>query len=301
MPWARWHFATDGHFSHFCYAREVANYLIGDKIGGVYRLDQAGSTLALTRLSLPVTRIAWSDLGQMGFCLLGTKILARLNRKLETEWEIESNKEILDITIDPYGNFVAISMADATISIIDYERNRVAEYETPRPMDWIQFRMEEPTLIAASSNGLIYSFSMSGAKNWNENLWSAIGGFDIAHGRRMLYVAGHNLGVMQLDVNTGKSKGALVVDGTVNKVATSFDGARIAGSTIEKKFFWLDTDGEMIFTCDLPDVVSCLSINPLGQNCCVGLNGGPLTCLDWSNQDRFLKTMKMAKQKKSSS
>jgi WD40 repeat protein len=298
MPWNRWTFSTDGPLSSFTLSRETGHFFVSDKIGSIYRLDATGRTLTLNRVALPIRKVAWSDNGKVGFCLIGKNILIRMDHKLKTLWEIEVSTEIIDIAIESHGHFLAISLADSTISIVDNDRNRVADFETVRPMNWLQFKMESPSLVCSASNGLICSYSLYGNKEWDENLWSALGGFDIAHGKRSLFVAGFNLGIMQINLQNGDGKGALVVEGTVTNVAASFDGQTVLGCTIEKHIFLLDTAGEVIWSCELPDSVSDIMLHPLGRTALIGLPTGQLYCLDWGNELRYSKALKLSKKKK---
>lgn len=280
-PSVRWRFATEAPLTGLQLARETGEVLAGDDIGSLYRIDRRGDYSAVTRIRAAIQAIALSDDGQFAAALADDTQIYRLDRHLQTVWRLDLPERCLQVAIDPYGQYIAVSLADCGNLVFDARRRRVAGFPTIRPLKHLQFLTSEPKLIGAAEHGLLCCHSLSGQCLWEEKLWSNVGRLAATGGGELIYLAGFNHGVQTYD-GQGAPVGSYIVEGTVNRIAASYDPHRLIASTVEKRLYWLDADGELLWASDTPQSVSQLCCDPFGEWAVSGFEDGQVVCLDWS-------------------
>jgi hypothetical protein len=75
--------------------------------------------------------------------------------------------------------------------------------------------------------------------------------------------------------------GSYQVGGTVARVSTSFLPGHIAAATLERHFYYIESDGQVDFQATLPDDVCRVFCEPSGKGVVVGLTSGRIMRLDW--------------------
>lgn len=280
-PLVRWIFNTEAPLTGLCLARETGEVLAADAIGSLYRIDRRGGYSAVNRIREPIRHIAFSDDGEFAAALAGESQVYRFDRQLQTVWKLDLPEQCLQVAIDPYGQYIAVSLADGGNLIFDARRRRVAGFATIRPLSHLAFLTTEPTLVSAAEHGLICCHSITGESLWEEKLWSNVGRLTATGDGELIYIAGFNHGVQTFD-GSGAPIGSYIVEGTVNRIATSYEPQRLIASTIEKHLYWLDADGELLWATMTPEDVVHLSCDPFGEWAVCGFAGGQVICLDWS-------------------
>ena len=111
-PEVRWSFSTEAPLAALELAAESGDLLAADQSGGLYRLDNRGQFLALTRGHRNVRKVAFSATANAAVVLSSDSQVSWLNEKLDVQWSFELHEACLDIAIDPYGNHFAVSLAD---------------------------------------------------------------------------------------------------------------------------------------------------------------------------------------------
>ena len=269
----RWSFATDAPLVGLQFGRESGETLAADESGGLYLLDRQGQITALTRGFHGVLSIAWSDSGNGGAVLLEDRKVCRLTPRLTVDWSRELPDSPLAVAVDPFGNNIAVSMADAATIVLDWKKNLTCEFSTIRPLKFLRFVSTDRKLIGAAEYGLLCCHDFSGNELWNEKIWTNIGDLSITGKADTVLMAGFNHGIQVFDADGGQC-GAYMVEGAPNRVSTTFTRERVAATTIEHYLYWMDSDGELLWATEADEDFVGLHSDPLGNGLVCGLRSG---------------------------
>ncbi|MBX3436438.1 MAG: hypothetical protein KF861_03035 [Planctomycetaceae bacterium] len=280
-PVVRWRFTAEACLTGLSLAAETGEVLATDEIGSIYRIDRSGEYSAVTRLRDPIQHVAFSDDGQFVAALAAETQVHRFNRQLQTVWRLDLPERCLQVAIDPYGQYIAVSLADGGNLVFDAQKRRVAGFATIRPLKHLKFLTGRAALLAAAEHGLVCCHSLSGESQWEEKLWSNVGQLAATGDGELVYIAGFNHGIQAFD-GSGAPQGSYIVEGTVNRVATSYEPNRLIASTVERHLYWLDADGELLWATVAPEDVAHVACDPFGEWGLCGLIGGEVICLDWT-------------------
>lgn len=265
-------------------ARESGELIAADSSGGLYRLDRQGQIVALTRGMHSVEEIAWSDTGQGGAVLTDDSTVSLLDKQFSTRWTVRLHADVLGLAVDPTGRHVAISLANGNNVILNDRKKHVAQFDTMRPLSFLQFLITEPALIGAADYGLLCRHRVHGAAEWSEATWSNAGSMSATGDGRAIFLAAFSYGIQRFD-EVGQQRGTYMVEGTPHRVAASYLAERLVVATMERKLYWLDGDGEMLWATQLPDDVGDVCCDPLGKGIVVGFESGRLVALDWGHPE----------------
>lgn len=280
-PSVKWTFGTEGALTGVSLARESGEVIASDDTGGLYRLDRKGQYAAVTRAREGITHLAQSDDGQSCVAIVGEASLHRFDRQLKTEWQLDLPGRCLALATDPFGQYIGVALEEAVNVIYDAKKRRVARFDSIRPLSHLQFIVTEPTLIAAADHGLLCCMSLKGERLWEEKIWSNVGSLAITGDGELVYLAAYAHGIQVFD-GDGDSVGSYVVDGTVKRIAASYEPYRIVASTLEQHLYLLDPDGEMLWATKTPEELASLVCDPLGELVVCGFSDGHVVGLDWS-------------------
>lgn len=279
-PQLKWEVGTDGPLKAMAYCRESGDLFIADQTSALYRIDRHGQIAALTRLHHPIMALDWSDNGAQGIVLAGADQLIRFDRELEVVHKLSLPEVCLSTAISPFGNHVAVGLANGTTLIYNERKRRLAQFETIRPLSFLAFCTTDALLFGAAEHGLVCCHNLAGAEVWQQKNWANVGKLAVTGDGDLLYLASFSHGVQTLD-GDGASVGSYVLEGTVNRVDVSFEPQRLIVSTIERSLFWLDADGELLWGTTLPDDVVDVICDPLGEWAIVGLAEQGVYRVDW--------------------
>jgi outer membrane protein assembly factor BamB len=264
-------------------ARESGEVLVADELGGLYCLDRTGRYSSVTRVREPVTGLTWSDDGQFAYAILGQSEVHRFDRQLQALWKLELQDECLAVATEPFGQYVAIGLSCGLNLIYDGFKRRVARFDSIRPLTFLRFLASEALLVGSADHGLLCCHALSGERLWEEKLWSSVGDLTTTGAGDLIYLAGHTHGVQTFDGH-GDPIGSYVVEGTVNHLAASYDPNRLIVSTLERHLYWLDADGELLWSSSPDDDVRFLACDAFGELALCGFASGNVVCLDWSRK-----------------
>jgi len=279
-PRQRWAFTADAPLLSLELVRETGEILAADESGGLYLLDRRGKIRALSRGFHDLSSLTWSDTGTYGAALLDEATVCRFDRRFDVKWSITLYEAVTAVVISPYGNHVAVSMANGSNLILDDRKRKIANFETVRPLSFLQFVAEAPALLGAAEYGLICRHKLNGAEVWSEKLWSNVGDMSATGDGKHLYVAGFNRGIQAFALD-GENTGSYVVEGTPNHISTSYMQKRIAATTLERHFYWLAAGGQMLWATHLPDDACRLLCDPRGEWVVCGFKSGRVVFLEW--------------------
>ena len=279
-PGLRWSFSTDAPLVDLVTARESGEVLAGDASGGIYMLDRRGRAVAVTRGFANLSALAFSDTGEALAAVVRDTKLCRLDRRLDMRWSIDLPDTIRAVAVDPFGEYIAASLANGRTHVLDSQRDTVSRFETARPLCLLTLIATEPVVIGAAEYGLLCSYSLDGALNWNEQLLSSVGDLAATGDGGNVYLAGFSHGVLAFD-GEGMNRGTYVVEGTPNHVSTSFVSRRLCVTTLERHTYWIDANGEMLWAGVLPEDAVRVHCDPVGNGAVCGLVSGRILSVGW--------------------
>ncbi|MDP1796644.1 MAG: hypothetical protein Q8K78_04150 [Planctomycetaceae bacterium] len=278
-PVLRWSFSTDARLTDMRYARETGEVLAADESGGLYLLDRRGQVAALTRTGHQFRFVAFADTGTAGAVIVDERQVAWLDRHLQFVWKRSLPDDAIGLAMDPYGTHVIIALASGHNVIYNTDKKKLLEFESLRPLRYLQWTAATTGLLAAADYGFFARYTLQGDLDWSERLWSTVSDLAVTGDGEMVVLAGLAHGVQVYDAQ-GASQGSFVLDGTASLVAASYNRRRIAAATLERHITLLDTEGTMRWLVQPPDDVIRLQIGPLGDDVVIGFADGRITRLD---------------------
>jgi hypothetical protein len=279
-PELGWSFETIKELVCMDHARESGEIVVGDAAGTIYRLDRWGTVLSVTRGLRDLNALSWSDTGETGAVLFGEAQFCLFKSDMKLDWSIDLPQDGLDIAIDPFGRYIAVSLSDGETLIFNAHKKRVGRYETLRPLRYLEFRVTEPAVLGVADYGSICCHDLKGNELWHGPILSNIGDISAAGSGDLIFLAAYNHGVQAYD-GDGNHHASYIVDGTVNHVGTSFIGHRIAASTIERHLYWINGDGKTVWTTTVDEDVRSILCDPLGKWLICGFASGAIHRLNF--------------------
>ena len=124
--------------------------MAADFAGKLYCIDRAGKVLSLMRGLKDIRTLVWSDIGNAGVALFGNANISHFNQKMKLEWSFDLAEAALDVAIDSYGNYIAVSLANGVNQIFDSNKKRVNRFEIIRSLMFLEFLLSKPSIVGAS-------------------------------------------------------------------------------------------------------------------------------------------------------
>jgi hypothetical protein len=279
-PRLSWSLSTEAPLVALQLARETGEVLAADAIGGLYHIDRSGKIANLTRGPSPIRALAWSDTGSGGIALVGDEKLYWFNRRLLFQGWLEHSEPVVGLALEAHGTYAAVSLSSATNVIYDANRKRVRRFVSQRPLIALEFLVSRAALVGVAEYGLLCAYSFSGQEEWQQQLWSNVGDLSLTGDGRTILLACFSHGIQCHD-GAGRQVGSYQVGGTVSRVSTSIIAGRIAAATIERHFYYMAADGQVVFQATLPDDVCRVVCEPIGKGVVLGLTSGRILRLDW--------------------
>ncbi|MBX3441048.1 MAG: hypothetical protein KF774_01485 [Planctomyces sp.] len=282
MPSVPWSYASDGPVAGLGYARETGDLFAIDEAASLQRLDASGELASLTRLPGAARLLAVSDDSSAGVVVIDDGMVLRFDRGLQGVWELDLPEPCLGVAMSPFGNHLAVALTDGQTEIYNERKRRIARFETVRPLAYLQFCAQSAVLFGAAEHGLVGCYDLNGAEVWQERFWSNVGDLCSTGDGDLVYLAGSTHGIQTLD-GDGGAVGAYVLEGTVRRVACSYEPYRIGATSVERRLFWLNIDGEVLWQTETPSDVVDLSCDAFGDALFCGMADGTIVRLDWTD------------------
>ena len=263
------------------YAAEARTLVLATSSGTLTLLCRDGTLLQTSHAFRDVRSVVWADTGKFGAAVLGPDKLVCFDANLQILWDVQVSGQILSIAIAPHGSHLAISTASASTHIVTTDRKEVAQFHTTRALDFVQFLAEQPRLIGAAEFGHLCCHDLAGEELWSQRLSMNLGAMSVTSCGRRILLAGFNHGI-QLLTGRGNHRGSFMVDGIPAKVRAAAARRRIAALTLESRIYWLNFEGDILWTGDLSkDPPCCIETGPLGERLFVVTQSGRLLQLRW--------------------
>ena len=279
-PRLSWSLSTEAPLVALQLARETGEVLAADAAGGLYHIDRAGKLANLVHGPSPIRAAAWSDTGTGGVALVGDEKLYWFNSRLLFQGSIEQAEPVTAIAIEAHGNYMAASLSSCTTAIYDANRKPVRRFRSLQPLVGLEFLVSRPALIGVAEYGLLCSYTFTGQEEWQQQLWANVGDLSVTGDGKTILLACFAHGIQCHDAE-GRQVGSYQIGGTVSRVSTSFIPGRIAAATMEQHFYYIDSDGQVLFQASLPDTACRVICDPFGKGVIVGLSSGRIVRLDW--------------------
>lgn len=279
MPVQAWSFAADARLADVRLARETGDVLLTDESGGMYLLDRRGRVQSLTRTSHLVKPVVIADDGSAGAAILDATTLAWFDRKLQFRWTRSLPDEAVGLAMTAHGTHVMVSLANGVNVIYDADKQKAVDFESMRPLRFVQFLAKTPGIAVAADYGFFARYDFRGQPEWTERLWSTVADLTVTGDGNSIALAGLSHGIQVYD-GEGSSKGTFVLDGTAHLVSSTYTRKRWAAATLEKQLLVLDSDGDLKWVATAPDDVTRLHMSPFGDWLLVGFAEGRVVRLD---------------------
>lgn len=279
-PRLAWQFVSEAPLAGIDIAAESGAVFAAEESGRLHRAGVHGQPGSLSSGLPELRRLAWAASGTAGVVLSSDSRLCFLSDRLLPLWQMTLPEPVLDIAVEPGGQYVAAAMTNGRTWILDKNRQRVASCETVRPLRYLQFLATEPTLLGAAEYGLLCALRLDGTSRWAEKLWSNAGAMSATCDGKQIFLAAFSYG-LQAFSSSGSSVGAFVVEGNPNLVSVSHNAGRIAVSTLERQLLLLDGDGSLIWQGELPGDPILLKCDATGDAVVCGLASGEVMRLVW--------------------
>lgn len=281
-PELEWSYVSDGLLTALSVAREAGETFAADDSGRLDRINRTGRRIDRLKLSDPVRLMDWSDDGRIGAIVCDENQLHVFDGSLNRLWHRAIDAPVRCLATAPFGSHFFIARDDGLNQILDLGGQEVARFETQRSLSFARFVSSSPEIIAAADHGLLCRYRLNGEPVWNETLWSAVGQLAITGDGSRVQLACYAHGIQTFDGVNGEALGSYVVDGTVSRTATTYEPRRVAAATIERMLYWINRDGEILWSVAVPDDVLNLACAPLTDGLTVGFTHGRLFRLRWS-------------------
>ena len=281
-PNLRWSASSESQLVGLDLARESGETVAADDSGGLSLYGRDGDLLTINRSFQDLQLVAWSDTGNGGVVLQADNTITRLRQSLTVRWSQSFPSKVTDVNIDPYGNHIAVALANNTNLILNWKKKRVAEFETNQPLSFLRFTATEKYLVGASEYGLLCCHEFDGTEVWSDKVWSSVGDLCISGDGEDILIAGFNHGIQSFN-GDGGHRGSYMVEGTPCRVVSTFSPERMAITTIERDLFWLDDDGEILWSAHPGEELVGLECDPLGNGFVCGTQSGRILRLAWNS------------------
>jgi len=258
-------FRAEAIITAFSGMLESGDFVFADELGTLYRLDSLLNVTTLTRLQDPARMLSWSAVGNRGAAIVGKSTLLGLNEKQKQEWSVDLPFSCSTLAIDPYGQYIFVADSDGGGLLVNQRGKKIAQVATLRPLAYAEFLVEEPVFFGAAEHGLLGAYGIDGKPMWEENLWSNVGDLSVIQSSAKVALASLNHGMHIYSAN-GDSVATLVLDGTVQKIASSYDGRVMYAGTVENKLYRLDDAGHLLWAAEADAPIRNLFAHPLGRS-----------------------------------
>lgn len=280
-PQLNWHVEIPGGLAELVHAREAGDFFAASQTGHLFRIDRNGEIRATKHFDEPLRLLRWSDEGTLGAVVLNETTVVRLSRSFEIVRSITFTEPVVGLAISPFGNHLAVSLADGTVSLFSNRKRPIAQFDAQRPLRFLEFCPAEATLFGAAEHNYLCCYNLAGAPVWEQNLWSNVGRLRLTGYGELIYLAAFGHGVQCFD-GDGQAIGTYAIEGTTSRIDCSFQPGHIIAATIERTLHRMNSNGDLLWSTTVDDDIAELICDPLESWAVCGFASQGLYCLDWS-------------------
>lgn len=289
LPRQVWAFTCDAPLVSMHVCAEAGDVFLADGAGGIYRLNEAGRLITLTRSGIELTHLDWSEDGEAGVVVHGGSTLSWLDSKLKVKWSKSFQEPILSAAINPQGSHVLVALRDGQNVILNAAQKRERKFSTMQAINHIVWLATSAEWMALADHGFIARYRWPSNQLWHERLLSRIDSMAATYDGSCIVLAALSHGIQLYD-SEGRRQSAYVVEGAVHRVSISCDGRLLAAATIEGHLLMLHESGRFLWQASAPERVQSLHLSPWGDALYVGFAEGRLAKLIHAHSGRERKS-----------
>jgi hypothetical protein len=170
------------------------------------------------------------------------------------------------LTLDSYGQYLAVSDAHGGGRILDRHGRTESTFQTPRPLSFLSFVPTVSTLIGCADFGLV---NLKGETLWVDGLVVSVGGLAVDGAGEQILLACFSEGLHRYH-HTGKR---------LDKLATP-EPARLVGrivvANMTNAVTVMDRAGQVLVRHEASKTVGAIAVGPLAKEVFVALAKGPV-------------------------
>lgn len=176
----QWSQSPASRLRGLCLAREKGTVLAWDDKSGVYLLNRAGARQAQARPPGTVVAGCAADDGS-AYAAVGSKgEVWWFAPDLSTRWERNLANRAVAAAVDPFGQYIAVADAKATLHVLDRQGRPVCRVPTHRSLHHLAFVPAAPLLLGSADYGLVACFDLAGQQVWRDGLVAHVGSLAVS-------------------------------------------------------------------------------------------------------------------------
>lgn len=272
-PALTWSFSTDAPLIGLAFAQETQETLLTDKSGGLYRLNPQGRVKSVNRGFHWNGPFTWSQTGNGGAGAIDSSHLVHFQPDGSIDWIIDLAIEILAISMESSGEYIAASLSNGKVMIITAGKDLIGQFEVPQPFSHLQLLNGYKAIIGISRFGHFGAYDLEGGYHWEDTLSCQVGELAVCGNSEKLLVAGNNYGI-RIYTRRGAGQGSILVDGTPHRIGIGYFPKTFAAATVEQQLYWLNFDGQLLWASQAPEAIRHLTCDARGRSVLCGFRNG---------------------------
>jgi hypothetical protein len=198
---------------------------------------------------------------------------------LTPRWERRLAGRGVTAAMDSFGQYLAVSDAQAGLTIFDRQGRTVTQLACPRPFLHLAFVPLTGHIVGSADFGLVACLDLQGKWVWRDGLVMHVGSLAVTGSGDQIILPCYSEGLQRYSLAGGKLAPFSTVE-PWKLCAVAFDGQRLLLSGLSKQLYVLEGTGKTAgtFFADSPPVAIALA--PLGNTAYVALADGRILALD---------------------
>jgi hypothetical protein len=260
-------------------AREKGWVLAWDDKDWLYLLNQAGERQAQMHAPGNLSAAACADDGSAYVAAGSQGEIWWLTPDLRARWERSVAHPVTAVTLDPFGQYLAVADSRGALSIFDCQGRQLVQFQSPRPLHHLAFVPAAPFVLGASDYGLAVCFDLKGKLVWRDGLVAHIGSLTVSGTGEKVVLACFTEGLQLYDLS-GKNLGRQSLTEPCRLALLTFDAKHLLVAGMSTRVLWLDADHRTLSTHSLEKPAIAMGLNPMGDRMVVAAANGFLIGID---------------------
>jgi hypothetical protein len=254
-------------------ARERGTLLAWDENSWLYLLNRKGERQAQVHGAAALTAACAADDGS-AYAALGSRgEVWWLAPDLMPRWQRTVPFPPLAASLDPLGQYLAVSDARGHLHLFDRHGRPRFRVETPRPLYHLAFVPEAPRLVGCADFGLVACFDPTGRCVWRDGLVAHVGSLTVSGDGTRVTLACFTEGLRFYSLD-GSKQGGRALPEPCRLAGLSFDGRLCLAGGLGNRLLLLDGQGHSLSDLLLDKPAVALALAPLGESAAVALPDG---------------------------
>ena len=204
-----------------------------------------------------------------------------LAQDLSTRWEKKLQARGIAASLDPFGQYLAVSDQKAGLSLFSRTGSLLGVFQIPRALQHLAFLPALPLLMAAADFGWVGGLDLTNGKwVWSDRPVSQIGGLAVAASGDPTILACFSEGLRGYGPDGG-NRFSLHLPKPCGLVARSFSGDIGVAAGLGKECFGFNRNGTITQTKELFHSPTALALSALGHRLVCGFADGTVTLTKW--------------------